>query len=110
MTTTYAMKARYFDGEYSVFTSTYNDHSLAVCLVQNAEEEVISINLSGYDFRPHDSDQFYVKNYSEHSGLADALVAAGIAEKIPGGTVSFGSFGTTASLMRLIVTPMNGSI
>lgn len=52
--------------------------------------ETISINLSGYGMHPHDGCVF-VKDYSEHQGMADGLEAAGVATRRQSVQIGFGS-------------------
>ena len=54
------------------------------------DDEVMSINLQAYGLVPP-AGFIYVKDYSEHEGLADALVAAGVVEKLTPVQFGFGS-------------------
>jgi hypothetical protein len=83
-----------------LYFEKYMDGSPALLL----EDEILSINLAGYDLRP-DEGCVFVKNYSEHEGLPDALVAAGIAEKVR--EVSIGNFGSSCWLMRVTGETVN---
>ena len=99
---TYTIKMKYFTDTFFIRTARYGNGTLAV-IAESATEsnrEVLSINLEAYGLVPDSADQFYVKNYSEHEGLADALVAAGVAEKVPHRKVRFG-YGS-AYLMKLV--------
>jgi len=85
----------------------YADGSLAVQVefIEREEgfsyptSETLSVNMSAYlpTPMPH---HFYVKGYGEHEGLAEAIVAAGLAEVI-GDPIDFGPFDTHVYLMRL---------
>lgn len=62
-------------------------------------DEVVSINLSQYGLRP-EPGRVFIKNWSEHDGLADALVTAGVVEKeVP---VWVGPFRSQAFSCRVI--------
>jgi len=59
-------------------TRTYQDGSLAVALVEpnGYEYMLLSVNIKGYGITPA-KDCFFVKDYSEHQGLAEALENTG---------------------------------
>lgn len=107
--TEYTIKFKYFTATGVIKKSRYGrdgDGPLAVMFFGFATtgekvEEVLSINLDQYNMVPADNDrQFYVKDYSEHEGLADALEAASIAQK-GREKVHFGPFDASAYLMTL---------
>lgn len=103
---TYKVKSKYLDmPEARVETALYANGTLAVGLVDLDEREIISVNLVAYGLAPA-ADQFYVKNYSEHEGLAVALMQAGIAEKV--GEVTYGPYESSATLLRLIIEEAPG--
>lgn len=104
--TTYHVKSAHLDADVMVQTSFYNDGvSLAVILHTDEGPEVVSVNLVQYGIKTPLPDTFYVKNYSEHEGMAEALVVAGIAERMEGTPpVTFGPYGSTATLLRLIAS------
>lgn len=61
--------------------------------------EVLSVNLVEYGLIPPEG-HVYVRDCSEHEGLPDALVEAGVAVKVR--QVEFGPFDSTAWLMRVV--------
>lgn len=63
------------------------------------ESETLSVNMSAYLPAPAPA-HFYVKDYAENEGLAEALVQAGVAEVV-GDPIHFGPFNTTVRLVRL---------
>jgi len=64
------------------------------------ERETLSVNLSAYGLEP-EPDQFYVKDYAQHEGLADALIEAGIAKRVDPAPITFGPHDTQAYLMEV---------
>lgn len=77
----------------------YADGSLAV-QVRDSDQpvETLSINLGAYGLAAPEG-HFYCKDYSEHEGLPEALVKAGVASIVH--EVTFGPFGSKAFLMHL---------
>lgn len=75
-----------------------SQHSLAIANPDTGEEEVLTINLltSGYVAFP---GEVFVKDWSEHSGLAAELEQAGIAEVVE--TVVVGPHQQRAYRMRV---------
>lgn len=74
----------------------YTDGSLALMAEDEDEDgmpnvETLSVNLSAYDIHPPEG-HIYVKDHSEHEGLAQALVNIGLVE-IVGDKIRFGPFG-----------------
>lgn len=83
----------------SLKRGSYSDGSTALIAdTIDGEQELLSVNLGSYGFRAPEG-QVFVKDYSEHSGLPDALRAAGAAQVV--GYVVFGPFRTRAVLMEL---------
>lgn len=74
-------------------------HALVLVDPATAEEEVLTVNLlsSGYVADP---GEVFVKDWSEHSGLAAALVAARVAKHVEG--VRVGPHGAIAHRLRII--------
>lgn len=75
----------------------YTDGSLALVAQDEDEDgmpnvETLSVNLTAYDLHPPEG-HVYVKDHSEHEGLAQALVNAGLVEII-GDKFTFGTFGS----------------
>lgn len=104
--TTYTVKMKYATFTHAeLHVGKYQDGTLAVELYEDGDLERVSTNLGEYahGFTPLKSDEFYVKNYSEHEGMVAALVEAGIAEDT-GKQVAFGPFETSANVMRLVAT------
>lgn len=68
----------------------------------DAEEligEVISVNLAAYGLEAPEG-HVYIKDWSEHSGLADSLQEHGAVQKVS--SVKVGPFSSTAWLVRVI--------
>lgn len=92
-----AINSRYVHmTDAQVTLEKYADGSLALCAADVDEdglpnEETFSMNLSHYDMRPPKGHVF-VKDYSEHEGLAQALVNAGLVRIVE--PITFGPFGT----------------
>lgn len=74
-------------------------HALVLVDPATAEEEVLTVNLlsSGYVADP---GEVFVKDWSEHSGLAAALVAARVAKHVE--SLRVGPHGATAHRLRII--------
>lgn len=94
------IKARYVNmTDAAIYTMTYAlDHSLALVAETHMDREVLSVNLGDHGLTAPEGHVF-VKDYSEHEGLVNALVEAGVAEKVR--QVEFGPFDTTAWLMKI---------
>lgn len=79
----------------------YDNRQHALVLVDHAtaEEEVLTVNLlsSGYVADP---GEVFVKDWSEHSGLAAALVAARVAKHVE--SLRVGPHRATAHRLRII--------
>ena len=100
----YRIKSQYVDmTDADLRTARYADGSLALIASATDEDgfpdqETLSINLGVYGLTPPPGC-VYVKDYSEHEGLPQALVEAGV------GTienaVTFGPFNASAALFRL---------
>lgn len=69
-------------------------------LFPGGDSEVLTVDLlaSGYVAFP---GEVFVRDYSEHSGLPAALVAAGVCAEVE--KLSIGPFGSDVSRMRVIV-------
>lgn len=74
-------------------------HALVLIDPTTAEEEVLTMNLlsSGYVAEP---GEVFVKDWTEHSGLAAALVAARVANHIE--SLRVGPHGATAHRLRVL--------
>lgn len=74
-------------------------HALVLIDPTTAEEEVLTMNLlsSGYVAEP---GEVFVKDWSEHSGLAAALVAARVANHVE--SLRVGPHGATAHRLQII--------
>lgn len=100
----YRIKSAYVDmTDADLRTTRYADGSLALIASATDEdgfpdEETLSINLGVYGLTPPPGC-VYVKDYSEHRGLPQALVTAGVGTIE--GAVTFGPFGSAAALFRL---------
>lgn len=75
-------------------------HALALINPTTGEEEVLTLSLlsSGYVAEP---GEVFVKDWSEHSGLAAALVAARVANHVE--SVRVGPHGATAHRLQVVV-------
>lgn len=74
-------------------------HALLLIDSTTGEEEVLTLNLlsSGYVAEP---GEVFVKDWSEHSGLAAALVAARVAYHVE--SLRVGPHGATAHRLRIV--------
>ena len=77
-------------GTVDVFVTRYIDNSLALAITEEYGQNVISTNLGGYGMTPGENCVF-IKDYSEHEGLTDAIVEAGIATVVRPVAIGFGS-------------------
>lgn len=68
--------------DVSLRRGRYDDGSTAlVAIVATGDVEVLSINLAAYGHLAPE-DHVFVKDYSEHQGLPDALAQADLAERV----------------------------
>lgn len=81
-------------------TQTYGDGTTALVLLTDEGPETLSTNLGGHGLTPRSPEHVFVKDYSEHTGLAQSLVKADVAEIVA--EVTFGNFGTRAYEVRLL--------
>lgn len=93
------------DTTYGPMTGTlsfaeYGDGTLAVTLNTDEGPERLSINLGAYGNTPPEG-HIWVKDYSEHEGMAEAIEKAGIAIRT-GRKASFGH--GSAQLMLMTAT------
>lgn len=77
----------------------YGDGQTALVLDTDEGPETLSVNLAAYGLYPADADHVFIKDYSEHEGVADSLVEAGVAQITR--MVTFGGFGTSAKEIKL---------
>jgi len=82
----------------TIHKTCYSDGSLAVVFSSNEGNTTLSVNLADYDLNAPEN-HFWVKNYSEGEGMADAIQKAGIG--YPSCVTTFGPHKTTATLMKL---------
>jgi len=54
--------------------------SLILIDAEQAGYEVMSINFDAYNLRPAGEDRVFIKDWSEHTGVAKSLEAAGVVE------------------------------
>lgn len=103
MSRVFHIKSKYLNDTGTLKKGTYRNGSLAVLFVSTDPDSFsstsLSVNLEDYGVIPV-ADCFFVKNYSECVGLADAVEVAGIATKI--NVFEFGPFDASATLMRLV--------
>lgn len=93
------IKAKYVELTGSLFTSTYVDGATALQLMTEEGPETLSVNLSAYGLHP-DPGNVFIKDYSEHEGLAQALVKAGLAEIVR--EVVIGGYGARGHELKLV--------
>ena len=99
------LSAKYINAFGYIERRKYLDGSLAVALITwtNSEFEpdhiLVSVNLGSYGVSAA-KDCFYVKTYSEHEGLADALVTTGLFKMT--GTTTVGAYGTWFVEMQFV--------
>lgn len=94
--------AKYVNSEGDVAKMQYGDGSLALTFTSPDGEPLLtlSVNLGAYGMVAPEG-HVYVKDYAESEGLAAGMEAAGIAA--PVGSVTFGPYNTTATLMRVLI-------
>ena len=68
----------------------YQDGSPALMMLCDDGREVLSVNLAGYGLKAPDG-HIFVKDYSDHEGLADELVQLGIGEKVGPVRIGYGA-------------------
>ena len=103
--TTYEIESKFVHlTDATVTRGKYHGGGLAVVAEAEVdgfmERETLSVNLSAYGLEPEEN-QFYVKDYAQHEGLASALVVAGIATFVSLTPVTFGPHDTQAWLMQI---------
>ena len=93
------IKAKYFELTGSLSTSTYADGSTALQLWTDEGPEVLSTNLTVYGMHP-DQGNVFIKDYSEHEGVAQALVKLGLAEIVR--EVPIGGYGARGYEVKIL--------
>lgn len=99
-----AITARYVRMKnVQVTVEKYADGSLALVGEDTDEDglpnkETFSVNLSAYGMYPPEG-HIFVKDYSEHEGLANALVTAGLVAIVE--PIRIGEFGSPGHLVRI---------
>ena len=78
--------------------TTYWDGAPALQGITDEGPETLTTNMAGYGFQP----ALYIKNWSEHAGLAEALVAAGIAEIVQVHSVPGSPFNLSVTEVELV--------
>ena len=73
------LKTKYIDEEVEVIKKTYHDGSLALCLMDEIGQPLMTVS-SNLD-APLPDDHIFVKNYSENTGILAALQEAGVLGK-----------------------------
>lgn len=96
----YTVKLPWLTLTGSLMKGQFGDGQLALALMTPEGPERLSTNLIAYGLVAPEGHT-YVKDSSEHAGLPDALVEAGIATKVE--QVAFGPFDATGWLMKVIV-------
>lgn len=98
----YTVNSKYVQMTGEVLKRSYRDGSLALILSEGYDNETLSVNLIEHGLVAPEG-HIYVKAYSEHEGLPEALEVAGIASKVPHGLTKFGQWDTSAWLMKVEV-------
>jgi len=97
------LSTRYWSEEGDVAKHEYGDGALALTFTSPIGEPIatLSVNLIASVGRAPDG-HIYVKNEGEHMGLVDSMEAAGVAIST-GTVVNYGPYGTTATLMKVLI-------
>ena len=96
---TYTVKLNYGEVTGPLRFIQYVDGSPGLMILTDEGPEVLSINLAQYGLVPGEG-YVYVKDYSEHEGLPNALVRAGVATKVA--IVEVGPFKSRVWLMKVV--------
>ena len=75
-----------------------SQNGLTITCPDTGESEALTVDLTSYGYVAFPGEVF-VKDWSEHSGVADAIQAAGIATVVE--QITIGPFESTAYRMRL---------
>lgn len=78
--------------------TTYWDGAPALQGITDEGPETLTTNMAGYGFPP----ALYIKNWSEHEGLADVLAEAGIVEIVQVHSVPGSPFDLTVTEVELV--------
>lgn len=103
--TQYTVKGQYVEVTGEVIKARYGNGSLAL-LIQGAEPDerlTVSVNLVESEGLVPPPDCIFVKAYSGHEGIPEALADAGIAEYVDGPSVGVGPHDASVVLMRVLV-------
>ena len=95
-------KSKHIDDELDLRKSTYHDGTDALVGFYtdgSGESETLSLNLMGLGMSAPDG-HYYVGDYSQHEGIAQALVGLGLAEIVE--WVSLPPHGARAALVKVV--------
>jgi hypothetical protein len=95
----YTINAVFLKGEGILERTTYPNGSPAVVFHHGGyEHEALSVNLGAYGLVPPQGC-IYVRDGSEHEGVPEAVVEAGIGTIV--GKVHYGPYDSSASIIKL---------
>lgn len=86
----YTVKMEWIELSGSLRMMHYPDGNNALQIMDSQGPETLSVNLGHYGMNTPEG-QVFVKDYSEHEGLPDALVEAGVVEKLHQVYFAYGS-------------------
>lgn len=95
------MKVKFRGAECDVAFGEYENGRTAIRLTENGYPFATATMNDPYIWL--EKDQVIIKNYSENEGIVDALVEAGVVEKIE--EIKLPPFGASTWICKLIVTP-----
>lgn len=95
----YTLNARFLKGSGVLERTSYPDGSPALVFYHGGyEHEALSVNLGAYGLVAPQGC-IYVRDGSEHEGLPEAMVEAGLGERV--GRVAYGPYDSTATIFKL---------
>ena len=109
---THTIKARYIEGTGEFEKGQYGNGTLALTFVmpppadepwEGPDHIVVSVNLVESHRLVPPSDCIFVKQYSGHEGMPEALADAGVAEFVDGPSVGINAYDATVVLMRVLI-------
>lgn len=86
----YEVKMKWTEVKGTLRMMKYPDGNNALQIMDKYGPETLSINLGAYNLNTPEG-HIFVKDYSEHEGLPDALVEAGVVEKVSEVTFGYGT-------------------
>jgi len=95
------MKVKFLGAECDVVFGEYENGRTAIRLTENGSPfATATINDPDMDLK---SNEVIIKNYSENNGMVDALVEAGVVERIV--EIKLPPFGASTWVCQLLVKP-----